>query len=49
VEKHFWKEKYISENWCFYMGTVFGFKVGIVLGDDNCIYLGKFVLGFGRN
>jgi hypothetical protein len=46
--KHFWKEKYITENWAAYFGTISEFRIGITLGMINEICLGRWILGIGR-
>jgi len=40
-----WYEKYISKHTIFYMGTVDDFRLGIVVGSENYLYLGKLILG----
>lgn len=42
--KHFWREKYIG-NTCLYFGVLSGFKIGIVLGRESCVYLGFICFG----
>ena len=44
----FWIEKIFKSNIIFYCGTI-PFKIGIVLGTENCIYLGSICIGIGLN
>ena len=45
--KHYWCEKYLGKNKnpVVYFGTVDGFRVGLVLGYENYLYLGWFCIG----
>jgi len=46
--KHFWHEKYITENWSMYFGTISEFRIGITLGMINEVDLGWWTLGISR-
>lgn len=42
---HFWSEKNITKNIACYFGSIYRFRIGIIIGLENAIYLGWFVLG----
>lgn len=46
--KHFWKEKYITENWAVYFGTTSEFRLGFTIGLANDLYLGWLILGISK-
>jgi len=46
---NFWFEKYLKENIVVYFGTLYNFRIGIILGVDNEIYLGWIILGMSFN
>jgi hypothetical protein len=46
--KHFWKEKYITENWAAYFGSTSEFRIGITLGLANDLYLDRWILGISK-
>jgi hypothetical protein len=48
MKKHFWKEKYINEDWSVYFGTIRDFRIGITFGLINEICLGWWIIGISK-
>jgi hypothetical protein len=43
--KHFWYEKWLGDSICIYCGSTKNIKVGAIIGMENALYLGCFVIG----
>lgn len=45
----FWYEKWINSKWAFYIGVLYSFRIGIVVGSENTLYLGLICIGIDRS
>lgn len=48
MKQLFWYEKWVTDNWVFYLGRISNFKIGLNFGLENDLYLGWFMIGFSN-